>query len=460
MRSVRSGRSRTTGRSGSPPWTSARPVSRAPARSTSSLLASIAAGSARCGSTPFSQRFEPSVRSAEPLGGPAGSRSARSSPPRAAPRSSSSATSLSAPPMIAASATGLLTVGDQEVALVERAQRAVERAELLARARAAHDDPPAVELGAVERVQRAAVHVHDVVRHVDDVRDRAHAGGVQACAQPDRRRPDGDVRGRRGRCSAGSPSRSSTSTSTGFGRAIGGSSTSTGMQLAVEERRDLPREPDHREQVDAVQRRRHVEHLVADRQHVGERRPRLDPVGEEHDPGMVGAEPDLVLGEDHPARDLAAQRALVERRREAGQEHAGEADGDGGADAEVPGAADDLARLALPHVDLAELELVGVRDAWRPRRPCRRGGTTRLSPASATPRSMIAVDLERRDAQAPRDLVGGGVDADVLAEPGERRAHQNWLEKRRSLRQSSRRSGNSWRSIAIRSSPQPNAKPV
>ena len=195
------------------------------------------------------------------------------------------------------------------------------------------------------------------------------------------------------------------------------------------------------------------------RQHVGERRPRLDPVGEDHDPGVVGAEADLVLGEDHPARQLAAQRALVERAREARQEHAREADRDGGADAEVPGAADDLPRLALPHVDLAELELVGVRVLV---------GGDHLADAQVG--EVVALvgdadvdhplDLERGDREPPRDLVRVGVDADVVAQPGEWRSHQNCLEKRRSLRQSSRRSGNSWRSIAIRSSPQPKAKPV
>ena len=40
---------------------------------------------------------------------------------------------------------------------------------------------------------------------------------------------------------------------------------------------------------------------------------------------------------------------------------AGQRDGDGRARAEVPRAADDRARLALPHVDRAELEPVGVR---------------------------------------------------------------------------------------------------
>ena len=99
-----------------------------------------------------------------------------------------------------------------------------------------------------------------------------------------------------------------------------------------------------------------------------------------------------------------------------GQEHAREPDRDGGADAEVPGAADDLPRLALPHVDLAELELVGVRVLV--------GGD---HPADPQVREVVAlvgdadvdhaVDLERRDREPPRDLVRVGVDADVLAQP-------------------------------------------
>ncbi len=103
-REARSGRRRTTGRSGSPAWMSARPVIRAPARSTSRRLARIAAFSARYGSTPFSHRFEPAVRSANRSDErriPSGSKFAAS-------RSTSvvvSTTSLSSPPMIAASAT-------------------------------------------------------------------------------------------------------------------------------------------------------------------------------------------------------------------------------------------------------------------------------------------------------------------------------------------------------------------
>ena len=64
-RSARSaGADEPPGSRGSPAWTSTAPVISAPARSTMRRLASSAAGSARCGSTPFSHRFDPSVRNA------------------------------------------------------------------------------------------------------------------------------------------------------------------------------------------------------------------------------------------------------------------------------------------------------------------------------------------------------------------------------------------------------------
>ena len=118
---------------------------------------------------------------------------------------------------------------------------------------------------------------------------------------------------------------------------------------------------------------------------------------------MVGAEPDLVLGEDHPARDLAAKRPLLERAREAREERAGQADRDGRARAEVPGAADDLLRVGVADVDLAELEPVGVR--------VRLGADDAPDDEVAEVAALVghadldqALDLERRDGEPPRDL--------------------------------------------------------
>ena len=164
------------------------------------------------------------------------------------------------PPMIAASATGFVAVGDQEVALVER-RRVPSSVRISSPARARRtDDAAAVELRAVERVQRASVDVHDVVRDVDDVRDRPHPGCVQAGPQPHRRRADGDVPEDAADV-ARAASGSSTTISTHSGCRIGGSVDVDGQELAVEQGRHLARQADHREQVDAVHRRRHVQHL-------------------------------------------------------------------------------------------------------------------------------------------------------------------------------------------------------
>ena len=59
--------------------------------------------------------------------------------------------------------------------------------------RTANPDFPAGELLEVERVHRLSELEQHVVGDVDDVVDRAHAGGLQPRRQPGRRGPDGDV---------------------------------------------------------------------------------------------------------------------------------------------------------------------------------------------------------------------------------------------------------------------------
>ncbi len=148
----------------------------APASSRSSAVAWSAAGSARYGSTPFSQRFEPSVRS------PSRSES-REDPGRLEVRGLEEDVRRLGPHLglLAAHDRGerdrLFRVRDHEDGAVELAVGAVERAHLLAGARRADDDLPPGKPVEVERVQRAPERVHDVVGHVDDVRDRAHARG-------------------------------------------------------------------------------------------------------------------------------------------------------------------------------------------------------------------------------------------------------------------------------------------
>ena len=307
-------------------------------------------------------------------------------------------------------------------------------------------------------MQRAAPDVHDVVRHVDDVRDRPHLREEEARAQPLRRRADRDVAK-----DAADVARAATEV---LDRDVdllavddGGIVGLGRMELATEERRDLARDADHREQVDPVHGRRDVEHLVADRKHVEERRAGLGTFGENHDPRVVVPEADLVLGEDHPARRLPAQLALVQRLVEDRQERTGQSDRDRRTRLEVPRAADDLARIPLPHVDLTHAQPIGIR-VRIDREHAADEEATEVAVEVRDADVDHALDLERRDGESLSDLLDGRVDGDVLAKPRERNTHQNCSSKRGSLRQSSRRSGIPWRRTAIRSSPQPNAKPV
>ena len=101
---------------------------------------------------------------------------------------------------------------------------------------------------------------------------------------------------------------------------------------------------------------------------------------------MVLADLELALGEDHPLRRLAPELALLDHEP-AGHRRTGEDHGDRGSRAEVPRAADDRARLALPHVDLRQLQLVRV------------GVLARLEDLADAEVAEVAVDV--RHAAAP-----------------------------------------------------------
>ncbi len=348
-----------------------------------------------------------------------------------------------------------LRVGDHQVGRVELAQRPVERLHLLARPCAAYDDAAAQRF-VVERVERVAEREHHVVRHVDDVRDRADAGGAQPRLQPDRRlrdlhvaeQPADIARAALGVVDPDLHRLVAVARRLDAGRR---------RKLAAEQCRDLARDPVDRKQIGPVARRLDVEHLLGERQHVGERRPRHQRGVEHHDPVVVGAEVDLVLGEDHPLRHLTAQLAPVECDP-VRQRRAGERDRDLRARAEVPRAADDLRRLLLPHVDAAELEPVGIRMLRRlEHEPDAEAVEVAAVGRDAAPDDLV--HLGGRDREPVRDLVRGRVDPYVLAEPGERNP-QNCLRKRRSFSQNGRIPGMPMRSCAVRSIPIPNAKPV
>ena len=229
-------------------------------------------------------------------------------------------------------------------------------------------------------------------------------------------------------------------------------------ELEPEERRHLARDAVDAQQIDPVPRRLDVHDQVGERKHIGERCSRLG-LGQDHDPGVIGAELELALGQDHSPRDLTAQLCLPERGIGTREPRTRQRHGDRGAGTEVPGAADDLARRSLPHVHLAELEPVGVRVLARLEDLADEEETV-IAVLVDRPARLDRVHLGRADAEPLGQLAGGHRQRDVVAQPRQRDAHQNCLRTRRSFSQNGRRPGTAWRSCAVRSSPIPNAKPV
>ncbi len=347
-------------------------------------------------------------------------------------------------------------VGDDEIRRRELPLVAVERDDLLSLGGVADDDPLLREQRDVEEVQRRAEREHDVVRRVDDVRDRPHAGGQQARFQPGRARLDA-----RAAKDAADVARAGVEILDANVHLL----VAVPRRIAPRRRRqlrarqggDFARDPVHGREIRTVEAGLDLEHGLGEREHLRQRRSGLELVREHHDPAVVGAELELALGQDHPARELAAQLRLPERLVRPGQERARKRDGDRRAGAEVPGAADDLARLALADVDAAELQPVRVRVL------------AGLDDAADEEAAEVAVgvgdaavddpvDLAAREDELRRQPLDRPVERDVLAQPGDGDL-QNCLTMRRSFSQKRRRSGRPWRRNAIRSIPSPKANP-
>ena len=136
---------------------------------------------------------------------------------------------------------------------------------------------------------------------------------------------------------------------------------------------------------------------------------------------MVRAERDLVLGQDHPVGELAAHLALLEleavRKTRTRQGNRDRRTG-----TEVPGSADDLPRVALPHVDVAELEPVGVRMLLGLEyAPDEEAGEVAVLVGDAA--MDDPVDLAAREHEPPAELLERQVERDVLAEPADGDLH-------------------------------------
>ncbi len=350
-----------------------------------------------------------------------------------------------------------LGVGDHEVVGIELPARAVERDELLAGPRPANHDAAALQRGVVEGVQRAAEREHHVVRDVDDVRDRAHAGAQEPRLEPGRRLTHLHVPEE-----APDVTRAAVEVvDADLQRLVAGASRIPARgrpQLGPCQSRHLACDPVDRRQVGPVVERLDLEHVVSQRQHVRQRGARLERVRQQHDAAVVLAELELALGEDHPLRDLAAQLAALDREGAAGHDAAGHDHRDGRARAEVPGAADDRARLPVADVDARQLQPVRVRMlACLQHLADHEVLEVAAGVGHAAPDDTV--DLAAREDEPPRELLDRQVEVDVLPQPRDGHLHQNCPRTRRSFSQNMRRSGRPWRSMAIRSIPKPNAKP-
>ena len=182
--------------------------------------------------------------------------------------------------------------------------------------------------------------------------------------------------------------------------------------------------------VGTVGRDLELEHVGGDeRQDVGEGRPGHQTVLVEHeDPGVVGADRQLVLGEDHPLGLHAAQLGLAQARA-VGHDRAGLRDGDRLAGGDVGRAADDRRDVALADRDLADAQPVGIGVALG----------LEHAPDDEAIELAHAVVVQRLDLgaghrQALLELAQRQPGVAMLAQPFERDEHQpNCSRKRRSF---------------------------
>ena len=252
-------------------------------------------------------------------------------------------------------------------------------------------------------MQRVAEPEHHVVGDVDDVRDRALARRVQPRAQPHRRRRDRHVLEQPADVARAAVEVVDADRTCRVGPGPMASAPGGGASVEVVERRDLARDAVDRLQVGPVAGRLDEQDVVDERQYVGERRPGSASCSSMIPPCSVPRPT------SSSARIIPSETSPRTLRRSScspfGSTEPGQRDADGGADAEVPRPADDLARLALADVDLRHLEPVGVRVLLRPRargrrgrgRGCRRRRQRRGARSPRSPRSR-----SRAASRAPR----------------------------------------------------------
>ncbi len=214
--------------------------------------------------------------------------------------------------------------------------------------------------------------------------------------------------------------------------------------------RQLASQADHAQRVAAVRLDVHVQHDVAIQ--VGQGRPDARGGRQDQDAVAIAGQAQLVTRAEHPVADGAHLLGPLDPAI-ARQDGAGQRDRNPLADRDVGGAAHDLEGLAAADVDPGERQPVGARMTLDREQLAH----DHVVPVGAP--GLEGLDLHAEQGQALGQLLGGQLDVDVVAQPGQRDPHRNCSRKRRSLSRNSRRSVIPCLSILIRSGPIPKAKP-
>ena len=318
-----------------------------------------------------------------------------------------------------------IAVADHEHVRVEIAVDPVEGGQAFAGASAAGADLGAAYEVVVEGVEGLARLQHHVVGDVNDVVDGAHARPHEALLHPGGRGAHLDPFN-----DAGREAPAEVGGLDGHGDELAGAAAGLGVgagwltQGLARDRGHLAGEAKDAKQVGAVGPRRDIEHDIADGIH--QRRTDGGVLGQHEDALVLVAEAQLLLAQDHAGRVDAADGAQFQLGELPGMpidEHrpfSGEGDLLAGGDV---GRATDDHPGPLAGVDGSEAEAVGVGvglDAEN------LGHSHQLGlPLLAD--DLPALDLGDGIGHAAGELLGGEVDVDVVAQPGERKLHETTL---------------------------------
>ena len=216
-------------------------------------------------------------------------------------------------------------------------------------------------------MQGLAAFEQNIVGHVHDIGNGAHAHGMQAMAHAHGRRGHLDLGNDPARIQPAKLGLRNLNRDDGF-RAVGVQVQGQfrDAQGQVEGQGRLTRQAQHGEAVRAVGRDGDVQHFPVQFEHIHKPRAHCGGVRQDHDAAVILGEAQFPLGADHAEGRRAAQFGFLDHRA-VRQARAHQSHGHLLAGGHVGRAADDIQQFALPGIHLAAVQMVGVGvlDAFR-----------------------------------------------------------------------------------------------